>query len=593
MTSPSEIYAAGGARADSSWRRRAGPLVRYSVSVVSVGAMLLLTGWLKEAFQGTPNALFFCAMILSGWFGGFGPGLLASVLSILAIKYYFTPPAHTLVFAYSEAARNVVLLVAGVFISLLGDRQRRDEKALIEAREELEKRVQTRTLDLTEVNERLKVEVRQRATTETELQRLNRAWRVRSGCNQAISRCTEEDELLDEVCRAVVTEGGYRLAWVGYPGHDEAKLIHAVARAGQGQGYLDNLSATWKDEPRGQGPTGTAIRTGMPVTCNEFSTDPRLVPWRERAAEHGLESSVALPLKADGAVLGALVVYSEEPCAFDEKETDLLMQAASDLTHAIALLRTKSEREAAERALKRTEAELGRVARVTTMGELTASIAHEVNQPLAAVVTNANAALRWLAIEPPDFDEARSALRNIVRDGNRAGDVISRIRAILKKDEPLAQLLDVNGLIREIVALVRPEVDRRRVSLGLELAGNLPFVTGDRVRLQQVLLNLVINALDALGSVTDRERAIRIRSQAPDSRAVIVAIEDTGIGIDPGRESHLFEAFYTTKPEGLGMGLSISRSIIEAHGGRLSAKPNATHGATFEFSLPSGEGAPE
>jgi len=561
------------------------------MAAISVSGALMLTDRLRETFQGTPNALFFCAIILSGWYGGFGPGVIASLLSILAIKYYLTPPFHSLALALGETPRFAILFVAGVFIGWLCERQRRDEAALMRARDELEGKVQARTAALTTANESLTVEIAERTRAELELQRLNRAWRVRSACNQAVNRCGEEMELLEQVCRAVVAEGGYRLAWVGYAQNDAAKSVRPVARAGAGQGYLDNVVASWGDGEHGGGPTGTAIRSAKPVVCNVISSDPIFDPWRARAEEYGLKSSVALPLTTDGRAIGGFMVYSDEPEAFDEKETDLLVQAADDLMHGIALLRTKMERKSAEEALKKTEEELARVARVTAMGELTASIAHEVNQPLAAVVTNGNASLRWLSNDPPNFDEARQALRNIVRDGTRASDVIARIRAVLKKSEPAALHLDLNELIREIAALTQGEVERRGASLRTDLAANLPAVTGDRVRLQQVLLNLVINALDAMNEVTDRPRVIGIRTAAPDPKSVLVAVEDSGIGLGPEKESRLFDAFYTTKPDGLGMGLSISRSIVEEHGGRLWAAPNEGPGATFQFTLPTEEGA--
>jgi len=588
MSKPAEIipHTAGG-RLGSLRRHHAGPVIRYAAAAVCVFSVLMVTYRLHEAFQGTLlNALFFCAVILSGWYGGFGPGLLASFLSIIAIKFYLTPPFHTLALATGDTAHFVSVLVAGAFISWVCERQRRDEVALMQARDELEGKVQARTVALTRANESLTVEVTERTRAELELQRLNRAWRVRSACNQAVNRCDEEMDLLEQVCRAVVTEGGYRLAWVGYAQNDPAKSIKPVAQAGPGQGYMNNLVATWGDGPPGLGPTGMAIRTAQPVVCNRFYSDPIFAPWRSRAEEYGLKSSASLPLTTDGRAIGGFIVYSHESEAFDEKETDLLAQTANDLMHGIALLRTRIERQAAQEALKKTEEELARVARVTVMGELTASIAHEVNQPLAAVVTNGNASLRWLANDPPNFDEARQALRNIVRDGNRASDVIARIRAVLKKSETAAQRLDLNEIIREIVALTQSEVERRKASLCLALAEDLPAVMGDRVRLQQVLLNLVINALDAMVEVIDRPRIITIRTSTPKLGSLLVAVEDSGAGLSPQAESRLFDAFYTTKPDGLGMGLSISRSIIEEHGGRLWAAQNEGYGATFQFTLP-------
>jgi len=560
--------------------------VRYGVAVLSVAAALVLTGWLRRFFLTTPNALLFCAIILGGWFGGFGPGLLASILSVLAIKYYFTPPGHSLEFTYAEAPRFIILLIAGAIISWLGHRQRRDERALMEARQELEAKVSARTSEFTSANEQLRLEVAERARAEADLQRLNRAWRVRSACNQAVSRCTDEIELMEQVCRAMVAEGGYRLAWVGYAEADAMKSIRPVARAGEALGYLDNIVASWGEGEFGIGPTGTAIRTSRPVVINEVSTDPSFVPWRERAIAHGLRSSVALPLTIEGRAIGALVAYADEPCAFDEKETELLVLAGADLSQGLALLRTRKDRRAAQEALKRTEDELGRVARVTAMGELTASIAHEVNQPLGAVVTNGNAALRWLSAEPPNFMEVREALRRIVRDGSQAAEVIARIRAILNKSEPVAHPVEVNELIREIAALTHGEAERRGATLCTELTENLPHVMGDRVQLQQLLLNLVINALDAMNEVEGRPHVVRIRTTALDAAEILVAVEDSGVGLDPQQADHLFDAFYTTKPGGLGMGLSISRSIVEAHGGRLWATPNEGAGATFQFTLP-------
>jgi C4-dicarboxylate-specific signal transduction histidine kinase len=245
------------------------------------------------------------------------------------------------------------------------------------------------------------------------------------------------------------------------------------------------------------------------------------------------------------------------------------------------------ERQRAEEALQKAQAELAHVTRVMTLGELTASIAHEVNQPLAAVLTNAQACLRWLALETPRPDEARAAVERIVRDSNRASDVIQRIRALAKKSEPQMVALDINDVIREAVSLEQREMLSQRVSLRTELASALPPVVGDRVQLQQVVINLVMNAAEAMAPVTDRPRDILIRSQRDDANEVVVAVRDSGMGIDSENADRLFNAFFTTKASGMGMGLSISRSIIVAHGGRLWASPNADHGATFQFTLPS------
>jgi PAS domain S-box-containing protein len=249
-----------------------------------------------------------------------------------------------------------------------------------------------------------------------------------------------------------------------------------------------------------------------------------------------------------------------------------------------------TEQVRAAEALHQTQAELTHVSRLTTMGELTASIAHEVNQPLAAVVTNANAISRWLAAAPPDLEEARKAVQRIARDGDRASEVIKRIRALVKKSEPARTPLNLNKLIQETVALTQPELTRKKVSLKIRLAPNLPRVPADRVQLQQVLLNLVVNAIDSLSGVANRPRVLRIITDHSEPDAVHVSVQDTGAGIKQQEIEHLFEPFFTTKSQGLGMGLAISRSIVESHGGRLWAKPNKSHGATFQFTLPVQDG---
>ena len=272
--------------------------------------------------------------------------------------------------------------------------------------------------------------------------------------------------------------------------------------------------------------------------------------------------------------------------ALGEQESKV-QQRTAELAKANDDLRSEmGERQSAQEALQKAQAELAHVARVMTLGELTASIAHEVNQPLAAVVTNGQAGLRWLALKTPRLDEARAALERIVRDGNRASEVIQRIRALAKKTEPQMVSLDINDVIREAISLEQREVLSHRASLRTELASALPPVLGDRVQLQQVVINLVMNALEAMTPVTDRPREVLIRSQQYEAGQVLVALRDSGIGIGSENAERLFNAFFTTKPSGMGMGLSISRSIIVAHGGRLWVSPNADHGATFQFTLP-------
>ena len=278
----------------------------------------------------------------------------------------------------------------------------------------------------------------------------------------------------------------------------------------------------------------------------------------------------------------------EEALRKSREELELRVQErTAELTRTNQQLEAEiAERKAAERVLLETRLELARVVRATTIGELTASIAHELNQPLAGVVTYGNACLRWLAAQPPNLDEAREAVQNIVRGGNQASGVLARIRALMKKGEPVKEHLDINGVIEEVLALTDAEVRRSGVSLQPELAADLPAINGDRVQLQQVILNLIMNGIEAMSAVPDRARVLQIRTSKQDPDGVLVAVQDSGIGLDPAQLDRIFDAFYTTKRGGIGMGLSISRSIIEAHGGRLSATPNEGPGATFRFTLP-------
>jgi signal transduction histidine kinase len=262
-----------------------------------------------------------------------------------------------------------------------------------------------------------------------------------------------------------------------------------------------------------------------------------------------------------------------------------------ELTAANKELRKQmSERQRAEDALRTAEAELARVTRVTAMGELTASIAHEVTQPLTGIATNGNACLHWLASSPPNVEKARTTVERIIRDSNRASEVIRDIRTLVKKTEPHNEHIDLNDLIDRTLTLASGEMMRHQVELQTVLAVDLPTVLGDRVQLQQVLLNLIINAVEAMSSITGRARVLMIRSEqreVPDT--VAITLRDSGVGLDPRKAERLFDAFFTTKAEGMGLGLSICRTIIAAHGGRLSGANNEDHGATFEFILPAYE----
>ena len=245
-----------------------------------------------------------------------------------------------------------------------------------------------------------------------------------------------------------------------------------------------------------------------------------------------------------------------------------------------------TERRQAEEALRAMQAELAHVNRVTTMGEMSASIAHEVNQPIAATVTNAQAALRWLRAQPPDLDEVRASLSRIVEDGKRAGNVISGIRTLVNKLPPRKDRFDLNEAVLEMVALTRSEVLNHGILLQTELAPGLPRVDGDRTQLQQVILNLILNAVEAMGGIDEGTRELRINTEREAGGGVLVTVRDSGPGLDPADTERVFTAFYTTKPKGMGMGLAICRSMVEAHGGRMWASANEPRGAVFQFTLP-------
>jgi len=267
----------------------------------------------------------------------------------------------------------------------------------------------------------------------------------------------------------------------------------------------------------------------------------------------------------------------------DRKTGDEFSKLTVAFNYMLAELAAAHEREIADQSRS------ARQSLLVTMGQMAASIAHELNQPLAAIVANGNAGLRWLAKATPDLDEARAALKRVVSDGHRASQVIGTIRSIFKKDGQKKAPLDVNELLREVVGLVKDQLQDQQISLRTELEAKPLEVLGDRAQLQQVILNLITNAIDAMGSVAERSRVLRVRSEGKGSDDVVITVEDSGVGIDPTTSDRIFESFYTTKSHGMGIGLAICRSIIEAHGGRISASPGNPHGSIFQVVLPTCE----
>ena len=274
----------------------------------------------------------------------------------------------------------------------------------------------------------------------------------------------------------------------------------------------------------------------------------------------------------------------------DYESRDEIGRLAVAFNAMLAELAAAREREAADAARRATmQIELARVARITTMGEMAASIAHEINQPLAAIVNNANASLRWLGRDPPNVERASSVLERVVSDGVRASAVISSIRGMLEKGSQERVQLDVNDLIREVMTFVRADLRHHGITVRAELSDDLPRITAVRIQLQQVLLNLIANAVESMASIEDGARVLTVRSQRANGHGILVTVEDTGTGIDQTDVERVFEAFFSTKPEGMGMGLSICRSIIEAHGGRITVSPARPCGSVFQVSLPGDE----
>ena len=418
--------------------------------------------------------------------------------------------------------------------------------------------------------------------------------------SQAVSCEIVLDKLIEALMRiAVEHAGAERGVLVALRGND--LQIEAEAKTDQGMiaVALRDAAITPADLP--ESILYYAVRTHESVVihdalvANVFSKDKYIGRRRTR-------SILCLPIVTQARVLGVLYLENNlTPGAFTPDRMAVLellaSQAAISLEHAqlyADLQQENTERKRAETELRRSEAslreaqsELARVARLTTMGEMVASIAHEVNQPLTGVVTNANAALRWLTGNSPNLVEAGEAIRRILRDGNRAGVVTQRIRALLTKTHAAKEHLDINETIGEVVALTESEMQRNGIELHTELAANLPSLIGDRIQLQQVMLNLILNAIDAMSVVHDRPRELFIRTQNGEaSEAVCVAVRDSGTGIDPNNVFQIFDAFHTTKAGGLGLGLSISRSIVQSHGGRLWAESHDGPGATFKFTLP-------
>lgn len=413
-----------------------------------------------------------------------------------------------------------------------------------------------------------------------------------------------------------------------WSGGDPSQVLHTLLDALMRMLRLDLISVRLTDPageapvefvqfavPRGPTPSAHEVCIALSQCCKNHS--PKWPPLLRNAMGEGAASIVSLPLGLQGE-MGVIFAAAERPDFPLRTESLLLSVAANQASIGVqeawllrhqkrvaaeldqrvaqrtaelaaanqALKKELVERRQVEEALSKARSALSQVTRVTSLGVLTASIAHEVNQPLSGIVTNASTCLRMLAGDPPNVEGARETARRTIRDANRASEVITRLRALFGKKEPVIELVDLNEATREVIALSLTELQRNRVILQPELAGDLPLVAGDRVQLQQVILNLLRNASDAMKSVNDRPRHLLIRTEPIDDDRVCFSVTDVGVGFEPQAADKLFEAFYTTKDEGMGIGLSVSRSIIDRHHGRLWAAPNSGPGVTFSFAIP-------
>jgi PAS domain S-box-containing protein len=485
--------------------------------------------------QDAPVSLFLCAVILSAWFGGVWPGVLATALSALGFYYYFLPPIYSLHTKPEEIPRFAIFMVSALFVGSLTIAQRDAMESLRHARDDLKGTVE-------------------------ELQRTN----------QVLHAASRERELAQESLR-----------------RSESYLAEAqrLTRTGSwawqvaGRNAL-HLSDEWYRlygfEPE-KGPPVWEQRLQRIHPEDQAKWQGTIDRAIAETSDYEMEFRILLP---DGTVKHIHTVGHP------------IFNASGDLVEFVGSSTDITERKRAEESLRQAQADLVRVSRVITMGELTASLAHEVNQPIAAASTNANTCLRWLAGDTPNIEEARAAALRIVKDVKRAAEIVSRVRQLFKKGTSQRELVDVNEIIREMTLLLRGESTRYNILIGTDLATDLPHVVVDRVQLQQVLMNLMINGIEAMKDA-DGMRELTVRSERTQNEEVVVSVTDSGVGLPPQETKQIFNAFFTTKPHGTGMGLRISRSIIESHDGRLWAADNSPRGASFHFTLPTKVQAPE
>jgi PAS domain S-box-containing protein len=512
-------------------RRKPHAMWGFATAVLSVVAALIVSRAPSFHLQSAPVSLFLCAVMVSAWVGGLWPGLLAALFSCLLFSYYFLAPTSSFSINADEIPRGLLFLLSALFVAVLTAAQRRATESLMHARDDLNGSVQ----ELQKANNALQAESDERKHAELKLREsegyLAEAQRLSHTGSWAWVPATDEIRYWSEECYRVL---GFD-PQAGQPRQEAFfQHIHPDDRAR----FSEGLERARLEKA-------------------EFELDYRIVrPDGESRDIHVVGHPVLSPSGDLVEFVGTVIDITQRKQAEEERER--LHQALEDLAH---------------------------INRVTMMGELTASLAHEVNQPIAAAVTDAKTCIRWLTRDHPDLEEAREAASRTVKDATRAGEIVNRIRLIFKKGTSQWEPVDVNETIREMVLLLSNEAARYSVSIRTELAENLPKVMGDRVQLQQVMMNLMINGIEAMKEV-DATRRLTIKSQRAEDGQLMVSVSDSGVGLPVQKAGQIFDPFFTTKLDGTGMGLRISRSIVESHGGRLWADKPSPRGASFYFTLP-------
>jgi len=421
------------------------------------------------------------------------------------------------------------------------------------------------------------------------LRRLNRALLAYSGCNRALIRATDETSFLTEMCRVIVEEAGYRMAWVGLARDDARRTVEPVAQAGAEDGYLAEIDITWGDEPHGLGPTGTAIRTCTPQVAQDLRHDPAYAPWRDAATARGYASSVALPFdgEADHA-LGVLNVYAAEPHAFDEAEVALLTELADDVAHGIRTLRGRMERLQLEEERDGLERQLRQAQKMEAIGTLAGGIAHDFNNILQAIVGYADLGRDSLADDHP----TRAYLDHILLGARRASDLVNQILTFSRQTESHRRPCTLQPVIKEALKLLAATLPAT-IEVRAEIDATCPKAIADPTQVHQVVMNLATNAFHAMrgaGGILEVSLAAHHETGGEDPPQWIrLTVRDTGCGMDAATRERIFDPFFTTKGvgEGTGLGLAVVHGIIADHGGRIEVESESDRGTTIHVDLPS------